>query len=241
MAPAPPALFSARRVAETAANGGAGQGHDTNLAPKPDPNIDRNMGKYADRNRRWDLAPSLPVANLAAELLSNRNLLAALAGPAFGLTMDCDGGARPVALSGEDLTRALVNLVKNAAEAMPGGGRIHIGLREIGQTEIVVPDRSARESGAACLALTIEDNGPGIPEEALQKIFTSGYTTRGNGQDAEGRRNDGWPINHRGLGLAIARSIVETAGGRIWAKNREQGGARFEIELPVRETQASSS
>ena len=124
---------------------------------------------------------------------------------------------------------------------MPGGGRIHIGLREIGQPEIAVPeiavsDRPARESSAACLALTIEDNGPGIPEEALQKIFTSGYTTRGNGQATDGRRNDGWPINHRGLGLAIARSIVETAGGRISAKNREQGGARFEIELPVRET-----
>ena len=42
-----------------------------------------------------------------------------------------EGGARPVRLTGEDLTRVLVNLVKNAAEAMPGGGRIQIGLREL--------------------------------------------------------------------------------------------------------------
>ena len=198
---------------------------DRNIGPNLAPSLDRNAGQTLDRSRRWDLVPALPVANLAAELLGNRNLLSALAGPAIGLTMDTDGGARPVRLSGEDLTRVLVNLVKNAAEAMPAGGRIHIGLSEIEQS-----DRAAPEGSAACLALTIEDNGPGIPEEALEKIFTSGYTAHGR----DGRGNGGWPLSHRGLGLTIVRSIVETAGGRISAINREQGGARFEIELPVR-------
>jgi two-component system NtrC family sensor kinase len=159
---------------------------------------------------------------LAAELLGSRNLLSALAGPSIGLTMDADGGARPVRLTGEDLTRVLVNLVKNAAEAMPEGGRIRIGLCE----------RPAAEGSAACVVLKIEDNGPGIPEEAVQRIFASGYTTHGKDE----RERGGWPLSHRGLGLAIARSIVETAGGRISARNREQGGACFEIELPVRET-----
>jgi signal transduction histidine kinase len=173
-----------------------------------------------DRNRRWDLVPPLPVANLAAELLANRNLLSALAGPSIGLTMDADGGARPVRLTGEDLTRVLVNLVKNAAEAMPAGGRIHIGLKE----------RAAAKGTEASLALTIEDNGPGIAEKDIGKIFTSGYTTHSKGESAKG----GWPLSHRGLGLAITRSIIETAGGRISASNREHGGARFEIELPVR-------
>ncbi len=137
--------------------------------------LGRNAGNSPDRNRRWDLLPALPVANLAAELLGNRNLLSALAGPSIGLTMDADGGARPVRLTGEDLTRVLVNLVKNAAEAMPAGGRIHIGLCE----------RPAAEGSAACLALKIEDNGPGIPEEAFEKIFASGYTTRGKDGAAE--------------------------------------------------------
>jgi signal transduction histidine kinase len=229
---APHALFevaSGRRAVAGAANARPERGPDPNLGGNLAPNFDRNIGPNLapslDRNRRRDLVPALPVANLAAELLGNRNLLSALAGPAIGLTMDTDGGARPVRLSGEDLTRVLVNLVKNAAEAMPGGGRIHIGLSEIGQS-----DRPAPEGSAACLALTIEDNGPGIPEEALEKIFTSGYT--GHGKD--GRGNGGWPLSHRGLGLTIVRSIVETAGGRISAINREQGGARFEIELPVR-------
>ena len=180
----------------------------------------RRPEKDENRNRHWDLLPAMPVANLAAELLANRNLLSALAGPSIGLTVNADGGARPVRLTGEDLTRVLVNLVKNAAEAMPGGGRIAISLGE----------RPAAQGAAACLALTIEDSGPGIVEEALETIFTSGYTTRGNNQE----KNGGWTLSHRGLGLAITRSIVEGAGGRIAAANRKQGGARFEIELPVR-------
>ena len=73
--------------------------------------------------------PAEPIVNLAAGVLANRNLLAALAGP-DPFTVDAEGGALPVRLTGEDLTRILVNLVKNAAEAMPEGGRIQLGLRE---------------------------------------------------------------------------------------------------------------
>jgi len=174
--------------------------------------------KIPPRNGRWDLLPAVPVANLAAELLANRNLLAAMAGPSIALTMETAGGARPVRVSGEDLTRVLVNLVKNAAEAIPGGGRIHIGLCE----------QPAANGAAACVTLMVEDNGPGIPETDFEKIFTSGYTTRGT----EGP-NRNWPVSHRGLGLAVSRSIVEEAGGRIFASNREPGGARFTIELPL--------
>ena len=75
------------------------------------------------------MMPAEPIENLARELLANRNLLAALAGPAIALTVDAEGGARPVRLTGEDLTRVLVNLVKNAAEAMPAGGTIQLRLR----------------------------------------------------------------------------------------------------------------
>jgi signal transduction histidine kinase len=172
-----------------------------------------------DPFRHWDLLPAVAVTNLAAELLASRNLLSALVGPSIALTVETEGGAWPVRLNGEDLTRVLVNLVKNASEAMPAGGRIHIGLRE----------RPALAGTAACLALTVEDNGPGIPETALERIFISGYTTRNDAAE------NGWPLAHRGLGLAVTRSIVEAAGGRIFAANRDQGGARFEIELPVRQ------
>jgi signal transduction histidine kinase len=171
-------------------------------------------------NRPWDLLPAVAIANLAAELLANRNLLAALAGPSIALTVHAEGGALPVRLTGEDLTRVMVNLVKNSTEAMPSGGRIHIGLGE----------QPAAQGAADCLLLTVEDNGPGIPAEALETIFSSGYTSHGT-SDAS---NSNWTLSHRGLGLTISRSIVEGAGGRITACNRGQGGARFSIELPLR-------
>jgi signal transduction histidine kinase len=168
----------------------------------------------------WELMPSDPIGNLAEEVLAHRNLLAALAGPPVAVTVDVQGGARPVRLTGEDLTRVLVNLVKNASEAMPAGGLIQVSLRA----------RPAAAEAPESLMLTVEDNGPGIPEEALEKIFESGYTTRSKGDAAKG----GWAAAHRGLGLSITRSIVEAAGGRIHAANRAPSGARFEIELPVR-------
>jgi signal transduction histidine kinase len=181
-----------------------------------------------ERARRWDLLPPEPIDNLAAEFTANRNLLSALAGPSIALTVDVEGGALPVWLTGEDLTRILVNLVKNAAEALPAAGRIALRLHEF----------HAGADRAPWLVLTIEDNGPGIPQEALEKIFDSGYTTRGSdasGGGASGSSSpDNWPASHRGLGLSITRSIVEAAGGSIHAANRAPAGACFKIELPVR-------
>jgi signal transduction histidine kinase len=179
-----------------------------------------NPSSQPERNQLWDLMPAEPIDNLAEEVVANRNLLSSLAGPAVALTVDTEAGALPVRLTGEDLTRVLINLVKNAAEALPTGGRILISLHE----------RRATAGDSDWLVLTVEDNGPGIPKQALETIFASGYTVPASGVPAK----TAWPSTHRGLGLAITRSIVEAAGGRISAANRAQGGARFEIELPAR-------
>lgn len=170
---------------------------------------------------RLDPMMTLPVANLAEELLANCNLLAALAGPAVTVSIETEGGARPVRITGEDLTRVLVNLVKNAAEAMPGGGRIRILLSE----------RRAKAENSTRLVLAVEDNGPGIAEKMLEKIFERGYTTRTFKSAPEG----GWPAAHRGLGLPICRAIAEAAGGSLVAVKRVTG-ARLEMELPVQGT-----
>ncbi len=162
--------------------------------------------------------PNQPIENLAEELEANRHLLGAMAGVGVKVTVKARGGARAVRLSGEDLTRVLVNLVKNAAEAMPGTGSIQIALHE-------------RRGEKPRLLLTVEDSGPGIPEASLATIFEPGCTTRTRAPDAPA---SGWPRVHRGLGLSIARSIVTAAGGSICAANRPGGGARFQIELPVR-------
>ena len=175
---------------------------------------------HASSCRFWEPTSGRLMHNLAAELLANRNLLAAITGPAIAVTVDVEGGARPVPMAGEDLTRVLVNLVKNAAEALGQHGRIHIQLREM----------AGPEKEPKMLVLMVEDNGPGIAGGHLDTIFTAGYTTRSSGEN--GKRDWG---AHRGQGLAIVRSIIDAAGGCVFASNRPQGGARFEIKLPVRE------
>jgi signal transduction histidine kinase len=144
------------------------------------------------------------VKNLAEELLVAKNLLAALAGPGTTLGMHFYGGARPVGILGEDLTRVLVNLVKNSSEAMPTGGHIQIGVRE--------------EDGR--VRISVSDTGCGIPEQALEAIFAPGYSTR-VGLDAD---ESMWPAQHHGLGLAIVRSLVTAAGGSVWAGSGSEEG-----------------
>jgi signal transduction histidine kinase len=187
----------------------------------------RPQAESGDRSwlaRRWDMMPAIPIDDLAIELLANRNLLAALAGPSIALTVATEAGELPVWLTGEDLTRVLVNLVKNAAEAMSAGGDIQLSLREL----------PAVPGAPRDLSLTIEDSGPGIPANALDKIFEAGFSTKSNVS-----RDGGWPASHGGLGLSITRSIIEQAGGRIVAANRAADnccskGACMSIDLPVR-------
>jgi PAS domain S-box-containing protein len=118
-------------------------------------------------------------------------------------------------VSGDDalLRQAILNLARNAAEAAtdnPAGGRVIV------RGEI---DKSGPLQGQR---IFITDNGPGIPAEALTKIFMPFYTTKANGT---------------GLGLAVVQKIVVQHGGSIEARNQALGGAEFIVWLPfVRES-----
>jgi two-component system sensor histidine kinase ChvG len=74
----------------------------------------------------------------------------------------------------------------------------------------------------------VEDDGPGVPPENLETVFERFYTSRPKGA-AFG--------DNSGLGLAIARQIIKTHGGRIWAENRMDGdqvlGASFHVAMPL--------
>jgi two-component system, NtrC family, sensor histidine kinase PilS len=116
---------------------------------------------------------------------------------------------------GSLLRQAVANLARNAAEAAQAGpsgparrgGRVSIrgGLEE--------------RAGQPVARLSVADNGPGIPREALAKLFVPFYTTKPGGS---------------GLGLALVQKIAVQHGGRIEARNLAEGGAEFTLWLPIR-------
>lgn len=134
-----------------------------------------------------------------------------------------DGAGPPAYVSGNPtaLSQVFRNLIDNARSFSPKGGEVRVFLA------------SSPVEGEARLRVMVEDDGPGVPPDALEKIFARFYTKRPAGS-AFG--------NNSGLGLAICRQIVASHGGRIWAENRlvdpadpagERLGARFIVELPA--------
>jgi C4-dicarboxylate-specific signal transduction histidine kinase len=104
------------------------------------------------------------------------------------------------------LEQVLVNLVINAMDAMAATptGRRHITI----SSELIGTD----------VEVAVHDSGPGLPADLLGKLFTPFVTTKSNGV---------------GIGLAIARTIVEAHGGTIGARNSPVGGAVFTLTLPA--------
>ena len=116
----------------------------------------------------------------------------------------CDGsGDRDV------LEQVLVNLIDNAARYAPEGGEVVVALAR--RDEVV--------------DMTVADQGPGIPEQQLERIFERCYSDRDETVDSDGNE-------HFGIGLWIVRRNVESIGGRITAENRPQGGFRVRLRIP---------
>lgn len=199
----------------------------------------RRLELMARVERRRESAPlEAPVTDLAEELRQMGGLLAALAGPKIVVQTACLPCAGTLSLSEENLTRILLNLVRNAADAMPAGGRIRITAQRGGGASFFwtlpgdlpqldgTPDCEEAEHASETVILSIEDNGPGIRPDLLERVFEPGFSTR--------RGLAPWPeAPHRGLGLSIARELVEEAGGTMRVSSTVRRGTRFEVEIPV--------
>src|SRR4051812_14902980 len=105
------------------------------------------------------------------------------------------------------IQQVMLNLVTNAEQAMAGLDRPHHRLTV----------RTRRDGER--IRIEIEDTGPGIPADGLERIFNPFYTTKAVGHGT-------------GLGLSISLGIISEHGGRIWAENVPSGGAKFCIDLP---------
>jgi signal transduction histidine kinase len=115
-------------------------------------------------------------------------------------------GAPPVRCAPDKVERVLLNLVTNALRHTPSDGSVAILV----------------EAASDQVRVSVEDSGEGIAPDALRRVFERFW-----------RADPARPSGSSGLGLAIARGLVEAQGGRIWAENRSSGGARVSFTLPA--------
>lgn len=111
----------------------------------------------------------------------------------------------PIWADAYQLKQVFLNLIINAIQAMPGGGKLTI------TTHFLADQKS--------VAVKVADTGCGIPAEALERIFDPFYTLKPNGT---------------GLGLAVAQRIVEEHGGEIKVESKVGGGSIFTVWLPIK-------
>ena len=119
----------------------------------------------------------------------------------------------PVFVDPRQMGQVLVNLVVNAYQAMPEGGRLVVKTSEV----------SEKLPKSKWVALSITDTGCGIPEKNMAKLFEPLFTTKARGI---------------GLGLAVSRSLVEANGGSMEVESEEGEGSTFTVKLPTREVVA---
>ena len=114
-------------------------------------------------------------------------------------------------VNGNQVQQVLLNLLINARQAMPGGGRLWIKLLYDAENDMI--------------DLVVRDNGCGIPADKLPRIFDSFYTTK-SGPDASGKGGTG-------LGLSMCRDILEAHHGRIRVDSSVGKGTAFTLKLPT--------
>ena len=161
----------------------------------------------------WPLEPEpVDLATLTSSIVADLSLPG---GPLVGRHVALRAGGTGAAWGDEEqLRRVLLNLLTNAAHYSPAGTPIEVDV--------------AADPASHTLRVAVADRGPGISPQDAPRIFDRFY--RGA---AGAARADGHATHGTGLGLDIARGIVEAHGGRIWVEHPPGGGARFVFTVPT--------
>jgi signal transduction histidine kinase len=170
------------------------------------------------------------VAEITSEVLAELSPLGREKGLHVHLERE---GPALLSCDADRLREVIANLVGNAFKFSPTGGPVLVSLRSVASPPESAPALrgSVEDRGSPYLLLAIEDRGPGVPDAHKQGIFERFHQvhprTRMRGQGV-------------GLGLAIARKIVNAHGGAIWVEDGEQGGSRFYALFPGAPPQAGT-
>ncbi len=170
--------------------------------------LNRIVGNLLDLSRieAGSLRPELdwyPIGALMDDVLGRLRPTTAR----HRLVLDVQRELPPVPLDYVEIDQVLSNLVENAVKYSPAGSEIRISARREGEE----------------VRIEVADQGSGIPAEAMARLFEPFY-----------RVEDGAPRpKGTGLGLAVARGLVEAHGGRIWAERQQGGGTIFVFTLPL--------
>jgi two-component system sensor histidine kinase AtoS len=153
--------------------------------------------------------PLAPLVDRAVDLFANQ-----IEASQVLVTRDYARDLAPVAVDEESVYRAVINVVGNALDAMPSGGRLGLRLAWAASTEGFRPPRVATRQ----VLLEVSDTGAGIRMEDAERLFNPFFTTKERGT---------------GLGLAVTHKIIEDHGGMIDFHSTPGGGTTFRIVLPV--------
>ena len=177
--------------------------------------LDRVVGSVLDLARPHEGGAVLPT-DVNAVVRRTLQILSAEPGSEelhFEVTLD--PSLPRVVIDPEQLRQVLMNLLRNASQAMKGRGKVAVSTR-------VRFGRGTRSgapgSDEPFVELVVADNGPGLSQKVLENLFMPFFTTKEKGT---------------GLGLAISQRIVQGAGGRIDARSYEGKGSTFSVVLPA--------
>jgi PAS domain S-box-containing protein len=164
--------------------------------------------------------------DLNATLADLTNVLPRLVGEKIKCSIKCEPSLGHVRIDRGEIEQVLLNLVANARDAMPGGGRLKIETARVEVDESYIEERIRLTPGSYA-RITVSDTGIGMDETTKARLFEPFFTTKERGQGT-------------GLGLSMVEEIVKRGGGSTWVYSFPGKGSTFKIYLPIIEEPAEA-